>query len=483
MEKYKKILYTSGFILILVFGIFLRTKLYIINDVFSDDECRLALSLMNKTLFDSLFFLGNAQSAPPVFVFFSKIIFYITGYKESAAKFIPYAASIASVFLFYKVCGLYLKKTYSAIIALFLFVICQPLISFSSIFKQYSTDVFISVLCLYLLPQIKIKELSIRKFAGLTAGLILLPLISLPSLFFIGAFFIQNLAENFKDKEFYKRFAFLVLPFILTMAGYYILNLAPAQADMEKYFPNYWTDGFWKLSLPDLIRLLVINIKFYFIPNDLTLPTIILLAWGICISLREKKSEYNFILWILVLVLFASLCNLYPLSGRVGLYFIPVILIFILKPLDSKKTAAAILAFLLVSAGFCRYNFQYLKNISGGEYFIIYSPKLLMQKMTERFKPQDIIICNSASTPSYMFYSSIMDFYPENVYEMSLSSIDKEGVLQYLNGLEKGRKYWFYLVKDYNQAKIFSFIFEWLEGKNVLYKFSHRDSYLFYAEY
>ena len=483
MEKYKKILYTSGFILILVFGIFLRTKLYIINDVFSDDECRLALSLMNKTLFDSLFFLGNAQSAPPVFVFFSKIIFYITGYKELAAKFIPYAASIASVFLFYKVCGLYLKKTYSAIIALFLFVICQPLISFSSIFKQYSTDVFISVLCLYLLPQIKIKELSIRKFAGLTAGLILLPLISLPSLFFIGAFFIQNLAENFKDKEFYKRFAFLVLPFILTMAGYYILNLAPAQADMEKYFPNYWTDGFWKLSLPDLIRLLVINIKFYFIPNDLTLPAIILLVWGICISLREKKSEYNFILWILVLVLFASLCNLYPLSGRVGLYFIPVILIFILKPLDSKKTAAAILAFLLVSAGFCRYNFQYLKNISGGEYFIIYSPKLLMQKMTERFKPQDIIICNSASTPSYMFYSSIMDFYPENVYEMSLSSIDKEGVLQYLNGLEKGRKYWFYLVKDYNQAKIFSFIFEWLEGKNVLYKFSHRDSYLFYAEY
>lgn len=483
MEKYKKILYTLGFILILVFGIFLRTKLYIINDVFSDDECRLVLSLMNKTLFGSLFFLGNAQSAPPVFVFFSKIIFYIAGYKEIAAKFIPYAASIASVFLFYRVCCLYLKKSCSAIIALFLFAICQPLISFSSIFKQYSTDVFISVLCLYLLPQIKIKELSKWRFAGVTAGIILLPLISLPSLFFIGAFFIQSFIDNFRDKSFYKRFVILVLPFVLMMVGYYILNLAPAQADMEKYFPNYWVDGFWRFSLPDLIRLLVINIKFYFVPNDLTLPAIILLVWGICDYLRERKTEYNFILWVIVLVLFASLCNLYPLSGRIGLYFIPVILLLLMKPLDSKKTAAAILAFILVLTGFCRYNFRYLKNISGGEYFIIYSPKLLMHKMTERFKPNDIIICNSASTPSYMFYSSAMDFYPENVYEMSLSAIDKESVLKYLNGLEKGHRYWFYLVKDYNQAKIFPFIFEWLEGKNVLYKFSHRDSYLFYLEY
>ena len=483
MEKYKKISYCLLVSFIFVTGILLRTGLYIANDVFSDDECRLALSLMDKNLIQSLFFLGNAQSAPPIFILFSKIIFYFTGYIEAAAKFIPYIAGIGALFLFYRICRLYFDRACIGIAGLFIFAVCQPLIAFSTIFKQYSGDVFIACLCLYLLPKIRLMELNKRQFAGLVTGILLLPLISLPSLFFVGAFFIQNLIENIKNRGFYKKFFILAAFFVFFTGLYYIFNLHPTQIDLEKYFPDYWTDGFWKFSLKDLIRLFVINIKFYFVPNDLTLGTIILFIWGAAVCIKEKRREYNFVLLALCLTLLASLLNIYPLSGRVGLYFIPVIMIFILKPLDARKSLPAILALVLFFMSFCRYDLKYLKNICQKDYFLSYSPKILMHKAIEQYNPQkDIIICNSASTPSYIYYSSLLKFYPENVYEMSTGNNDRQSIYNYLNGLEKGKNYIFYLVKDYNQAKIFPYIFEWLEGKKVLYKFNDRDSYLIHLE-
>ena len=480
MEKFKKISYLLLVGFLIFFGIFLRSRLYILNDVFSDDECRLVLSLMDKSLLQSLFFLGNAQSAPPLFIFLSKIIFCITGWTEPAAKFLPYIAGICSVFLFYKVCTCYLEKKLSRIIGLFLLVISQPLIVFSTIFKQYSTDVFVSILCLYFMTKIKIKDLSKSKLFLLALCIMALPLISLPSLFFIGAFFIQNIIENFRNKDFYKRLLIILIPFVLLMGGYYIFNLAPARADLYRFFPDYWDDGFWNLSFGGLVKLLVLNFKFWFVPNVLTLPALILFVWGAGISIKEKKYG---LLSVAALVLFASLIKLYPLSGRVGLYFAPVVMLFMLKPLDSKKKGLVILALLLCFTAFCKYDFNYLKNINSVDYFISYSPKVLMFNLVEKFNPKsDIIICNPASSPSYLYYSAAQKFYPDNVYEMPVETKDKEVMLNYLNGLKKGQKYWFYLVKDYNQAKVFPFIFEWLEGKNVLYKYQDRNSYLIYLE-
>ena len=480
MEKYKNILYNIFITLILSIGVYFRTKLYFFNNVFSDDECRLILSLIDKNLIQSMLFLGNAQSAPPLFILVSKLILYIAGWQEIFAKFVPYIAGIGSLFVFYKTCNCYLKSKFSKVCALSLFAISQPLILFSSIFKQYSTDIFVSILCLYFMTKVKIKDLSKSKLLLLALCIMVLPLISLPSLFFIGAFVIQNIIENFRNKDFYKRLLIILIPFVLLMGGYYIFNLAPARADLYRFFPDYWDDGFWNLSFGGLVKLLVLNFKFWFVPNVLTLPALILFVWGAGISIKEKKYG---LLSVVALVLFASLIKLYPLSGRVGLYFAPVVMLFMLKPLDSKKKGLVILALLLCFTAFCKYDFDYLKNINSVDYFISYSPKVLMFNLVEKFNPKsDIIICNPASSPSYLYYSAAQKFYPDDVYEMPVETKDKEVMLNYLNGLKKGQKYWFYLVKDYNQAKVFPFIFEWLEGKNVLYKYLDRNSYLIYLE-
>lgn len=480
MEKLKKSSYYFSIGLLIFLGTFWRTKLFILNNIFSDDECRLALSLADRNLIQSLFFLGNAQSAPPLFIFLSKIILTLSNGLETAAKFIPYISGIGAIILFYKVSNYFFEKRISKIASLFIFVISQPLIVFSTIFKQYSTDVFIALLCTYLFYKIKIKDFNKRELTYLSLSIMALPLISLPSLFFIGAFVIKNIFENFHNKNFYKNLVIVLLPFTITMIGYYIFNLAPAKADLYKYFPNYWDDGFWNLSLKELTRLLVLNFKFYFVPNILTLPALILFLWGAGIYIKEKK--YDLVI-ATVLVLFASLLKLYPLSGRVGLYFIPIVILLTVKPLDSKKIVYTIFAGLLIFISFCKYDFKYLNEINKFEYFISYSPKTLTQKLTERFNPKsDIIICNSASSSSYLYYSEKQNFYTNNVYEMPSETKNKIFMFNYLNGLKKGQKYWLYLVKDYNKSKIFPFIFEWLDGKKVLYRYKDRNSYLIYVE-
>ena len=66
----------------------------------------------------------------------------------------------------------------------------------------------------------------------------------------------------------------------------------------------------------------------------------------------------------------------YPLSGRVGLYFIPVMIIFMLKPLETGKWIAV--AVVLVFFSFCKYDLNYMKNITTFDYFVSCSPKNLL---------------------------------------------------------------------------------------------------------
>ena len=117
---------------------------------------------------------------------------------------------------------------------------------------------------------------------------------------------------------------------------------------------------------------------------------------------------------------------------------------------------------------FCKYDLNYLKNISSFEYFVSCSPKNLIEIIKDKFNPdKDIVLCNSASTPSYLFYSNKLGFYTDNIFEMPITSPDKETVFNYLNGLENGRGYWFYLIKDYNNFKLYPQIFDWLALLNM----------------
>ena len=470
ITKYKNIIYYIVVVLLFILGIFLRTRWYIINNVFEDDQCRLVLTMLNKNLLQMFLPLGDAQSAPPLFMFISKILAELFGYREYVLKFIPYAASIASIVYFYKFVSSYFTKKFSIVISLVIFVLGRALIDFSSIFKQYSSDVLICLICLYYFSRIDVKKHPIL----LSILVVIFPLLSLPSVFFIAALFIKNI----------KKPGFAIIPFVITMVLYFVFNLNPSRADINTFFPEYWNDGFLKLSFMSFIHLILVNLKFYFMPNSLSFFELVLFIWGVVLCFLDKtktRGTSRYMLIVLGLIFLAALLHLYPLSGRVGLYAINLFILFIVKPFDtySYNKPAFWCAAICIILGFCQYDIKACANM---ESYTSFSPQNLMLILKEKFDPEkDIIIINSASASSYLFYSGKNNFYTDNVRLMDINRDDiKNSTLKYLNQLEKNRYYWFYFVKDYNKSQVYPYVFGWLSTKDIIYSYNERNSYLFY---
>ena len=222
----KNVIYYVLLCLIFLLGIFLRTKLFLAKSIFEDDECRLALSLLEIHHFKDFFLpLSDAQSAPPLFTLLSFGITKIFGYQELALKTIPCLAGLTSIFLFYKLCKNYLQNKWVILFGCFIFSINETLISFATTFKQYSTDIFVSLLWLLILPKLKLEELSKKQLFFLITALALLPLFSIPSVFFIGTFFVLNMYTNIKNKISIKKILACIIPFCIVLGLFYYFDL------------------------------------------------------------------------------------------------------------------------------------------------------------------------------------------------------------------------------------------------------------------
>ena len=470
--------------LTILLGIFLRTKLFLAKGVFEDDECRLALSLLEIHHFKDFFLpLSDAQSAPPFFTLLSFGITKIFGYQELALKTIPYLAGLGSIFLFYKLCKNYLQNRWVMLFGCFIFSINETLISFATTFKQYSTDILVSLLCLLILPKLKLERLSKKQLFLLITALALLPLFSIPSVFFIGTFFILNIYKNIKNKISLKRILACIIPFCVVLGLFYYFDLRQSSINMNAVFPEYWSDGFWDFSLKELIRLLVLNFKFYFYPNSLTLATIILFFAGIWAYVKKQSIQGFFLICMFIFVLAAALIKIYPFANRVGLYFLPVVLLLTLRPLEIRNKIVLPLAIILTLMNYYSYNLAYLKNIASSEHFVKYSPDKLIKVIKENYNPQkDIILVNNASAASYLFYSGKNNFFSENVYEMLVRKNEEDKAINYLNSLENGHGYWIYMVKDYAKAQIFPLVLSWAKTEKVKQYYKEGESYLLYIE-
>ena len=488
-----KFIYYLVLAIILIFGLYIRTKLYIASDVLEDDECRLALGMMDKSLWQMFLPLG-AFSTTPLFSFISKIIGELSNYNEHALKFLPYVFSIASLGLFYKICEENLNRKISILLSLFLFVINYDAIYFSSIFKTYSIEIFTSLLCLYYFPKINIKELNGKQLALFTFSTIALMLLSFPSLFFITAYFMLSIFYNYKDKIFYKKFFIIFIPFLLTFSLLYFYYLTPAKAMQMEHFSTYWNGVFSAKVLTSV----AVMLKHLLEPNKYTLFPIILIISYIIYAIYNKKEHSHtniFLLCVFGLSILASCLKLYPLLvGRTAVYLFPIIIILLVKLLDilDKKNILLYLCFIIFSVSIYSYftpaYFNTINNPTAR--YIKFAPKSLMQDMIKQFNPKtDEIITTQASAYSYTFYAIKNNFFRKwYMLEQKYNDINQvydynialKSYSDYYNNLDKNKNYWFYLIKEYKLSPQVAPTLEWLSHQNVLYSKKELDSYLYY---
>jgi Dolichyl-phosphate-mannose-protein mannosyltransferase len=135
---------------ILAFGALLRLVWYFDRGSLWLDEAFLALNIVHRSPAELLERLSFDQGAPWGFLLAEKLSVATLGVDELSLRLVPLLAALASLPVFWRVASFYLEGRV-LLLSLLLFSLSPQLIRYSAEVKQYSVDVFASLLALWLL--------------------------------------------------------------------------------------------------------------------------------------------------------------------------------------------------------------------------------------------------------------------------------------------------------------------------------------------
>lgn len=396
-------------LLILVFAaaVYLRVDAYLINNSFFTDEILLAANIFERDGWGFLYPLNYHQSAPIGFMILSKIFVTKTGISELYFRFIPFISSILSVVFFYLLSKVVFKNKYCTLLSLLVFGLSYQLIFYSQVFKQYSVDVMIAVLFLYLAFKIydKIKDYRGSLAVGFVSFLVLC--FSFPMFIIVPAFY----TAWFITGKGYRIKIINSLPCLL-VGGVFFIRFYSKYVKTSAYLINYWHKGF-ELFKPEIYK---INFDFLFYDYAFGLMLIVLSVCGFYFLFKRNK----FYFWTLFLAVFytmlAALFKFYPFERRLILFLLPILIIVSIYPLDNLKKnipsgVIAIIASVFFGYGILNFSKDFVfGNIS----YLRQDVKPLLAQIVDK-KPEESLYIYYGALSSYSYYSQIMDLPKESL--------------------------------------------------------------------
>ena len=177
------------FLLIFCIGLFFRLKLYFLNLSFHCDEANLALNLISRSYPELFQPLERLQVAPPFFLVLSKIFYQFAFFNftprvsDLMLRLIPLVSGIAAIPAFGFLLQRLFKNKFVTAAGMLILALAPSAVLYSCIFKQYSTELLVSILTLILFSKIDLKVRNFKPF--LLLGL--MPFLSLSSFFVLAA--------------------------------------------------------------------------------------------------------------------------------------------------------------------------------------------------------------------------------------------------------------------------------------------------------
>jgi hypothetical protein len=294
------------------------------------------LNIVNKSFPELLKPLDYNQVTPIGFLFIEKLSVQLFGNNEYILRMFPFLCGIISMYLFFKIAKHLLGKE-AFLIALTLFSLSGYLISYSAEVKQYATDVtaslFLYVITVYFQSQ-RLKFTHIASF-GIIGAIIIW--FSHPSAFVLASIGICLSLFSLKRKE-WIRIVQLSIVFTIWLLSFAIFYLITFHNDTStgniENMQDAWAGNFTPFSPTSLSDIRwFISTFFYIFKNPIGLHFAgIATLTGIigCTSMFSKDKAWFFLLLSpVVITLIVSGFHLYPISGRLLLFIVPAVLLFI----------------------------------------------------------------------------------------------------------------------------------------------------------
>lgn len=395
---------------ILGLGVLLRIRAYSINCSFFLDEILLAFNVIGKNYKELLLPLNYEQSAPFLFLFANKMIISKFGIGELSFRFIPFISSILSLFAFYFLSKKILTKFWTQMLATFLFSINFTLLLLSQTFKQYSSDVLITILILLVALTVDIKKISYPKIFGLGLLVSLAFCFSFPTLFVVAGIMIIFAIYT---RE-YKKILVFITPNLLTLGAYMLTTLDKVKS--SAYLNQFWSHGYNVFSLNQEFENFNVLFSFYKDP----LIFLVLGVLGFIYLYKNDKIKSLIFVSPVIVTFFAGYFKIYPFAGRLIIFLFPILLLLIIIPVDKlkfKRNIFNIAVFGLSFIFFINYFTIYFNSYAANKItFIRQDVKPLLSILAKEKKKSDVLYLYYGSNKSYLYYNMLFELPKDNIY-------------------------------------------------------------------
>lgn len=465
IKNIKKHIPEISAVIIIIAGIFLRLKGWILNPSMWHDECNLGVSIIDFHIEDFFFKrLELGQVAPPLFMALTKLLTNIFGISDRVLRVIPELCGMGSIILFYLVIKEYSKSNLAKLTALTVFAINSALIYYASEFKQYGCDVFSVLLVIYIFNKIKFENLSTKKLLSIGIGLATLSWFSFVSLLATaGGFF--TLLLNRKTR---KPVLITIVPVAISLLIYAKLFLFKTYTD--SFMVKNWAESFVTPTLSNFPSLFIDSLKFMFAPVKMLLFPLIFFICGIIYFIRERNQKSIILFLTIIFMIILSMIKIYPYADRVILFLVPIYLIFMFKIFDTNKKirwallGLALLTFLpqiLINA-----NYLTVKTINKKE-----PAKEFAKYMAENIQDNEVIYVNAASASEFKYYSYIYKIKNKALFETPETNMNSNRLSIIENQLNDiSGNIWFYMPFDIPHRSVSTEITKSINQNNHIYE-------------
>ena len=315
-------------------GVVLRMAQYALNRSLWLDETMLALNITQRSFIELTQPLSYNQGAPIGFLFMQKFLTQVLGNSDFVLRLLPFVAGVASILVMYKVASVFLEPA-GVLVTVGLFAITDKLVYYASEAKQYSSDVLIALLLLF----IAYKCLETKTAPGNYIALIVSGVVSMwvshpASFILVGVGFC--LALDLFSRPDRHRLAWLGSTFLIWMINFVILYFVYLRTlAANPALIDYWRDAFmpmppWRGVSWFLHSFLTMFTNPVGLVGLITAPIGMIVFLVGCISVFLRKWQLALILIVpFPTILLASGLEKYPFGERLLLFLVPIVLLLI----------------------------------------------------------------------------------------------------------------------------------------------------------
>lgn len=478
--KIFNILYFAAIAVIIILGIIIRTDVLINESSFFGDEGAL-ISIIKQRSFLGLFRdLEFAQSCPSVFLVINKVIYSLFGMNEVALRFIPYFFGLLSFSIvpFFK--DFLFKNKILNLVLMTALIINYQLLYYSQEFKQYSSDVFFTLLLLLLF--FKTKDKINNEKTALIVGIIFAAIgyFSFTAEFLSFSICLYLVYKFIKNKN-YKSVFCIVIPYFL---GLFIEYLLIFKGTMSNGILSLWKDEPFAFCSADTAIQTICKLTTYLYEEKIFFA----MCLGIIVLLLKDRLLAYILLIPIALNMISGFLHWYPFTdNRAILYLTPIFMIICIKPLDIIPTKNKMVnaLFVLFTLWLVLSLFSYSKLVTktqvGNEnyYFIRSNCKEYIKHLDEHtINPEDKIFVDRQGDGAIKLYHREKNYEKNFIYQSFENDIFVYDYFQensyLLDDLKTGTRIWFYNTPHYDDSVKLNEIQNWIE-KNTKILLREKD--------